>query len=116
MAQEKSMEPQIDLDGLLQNIAYWLEHSNSDVTWPFVKRGLNHIVGDLRQNLELRSDRPAIEAATRKLRNSLSVESGNECEGSPLAARPLLAEDLALLDCARRYWVILELLHADRWE
>jgi hypothetical protein len=39
MAQEKSMEPQIDLDGLLQNIAYWLEHSNSDVTWPFVKRG-----------------------------------------------------------------------------
>jgi hypothetical protein len=67
MVEDKSMESQLDLDVLLQNIASWLEHSNSDVTWPFVKRGLNHIIGDLRQNLELRSDRPAIEAVIAKI-------------------------------------------------
>ena len=67
MVQDKSMEPQLDLDVLLQDIAYWLEHSNSDVTWPFVKRGLNHIIGDLRQTLELRSDRRAIEEVIAKI-------------------------------------------------
>ena len=67
MVEDKSMESQLDLDVLLQNIAHWLEHSNSDVTWPFVKRGLNHIIGDLRQKLELRSDRPAIEAVIAKI-------------------------------------------------
>ena len=67
MVEDKSMESQLDLDVLLQNVAYWLEHSNSDVTWPFVKRGLNHIIGDLRQKLELRSDRPAIEAVIAKI-------------------------------------------------
>jgi hypothetical protein len=67
MVEDKSMESQLDLDVLLQNVAYWLEHSNSDVTWPFVKRGLNHIIGDLRQRLELRSDRPAIEAVIAKI-------------------------------------------------
>jgi hypothetical protein len=67
MAQEQSMESQLDLDALLQNIAYWLEHSNSGVTWPFVKHGLNHIIGDLRKTLELRSDRRAIEEVIAKI-------------------------------------------------
>jgi hypothetical protein len=67
MVEDNSMESQLDLDVLLQNIAYWLEHSNSDVTWPFVKRGLIQLIGDLRQKLELRSDQPAIEAVIAKI-------------------------------------------------
>jgi hypothetical protein len=67
MVEDNSMESQLDLDVLLQNVAYWLEHSNSDVTWPFVKRGLNQLIGDLRQKLELRSDQPAIEAVIAKI-------------------------------------------------
>lgn len=54
-------EPELSLDELLQNVAYWLEHSDSSVTWPFVKRGLNSLVDDLKLTLGSRSDRSMVE-------------------------------------------------------
>ena len=32
-----------------------------DVTWPFVKGGLNNIISDLKRTLQNRDDRPTIE-------------------------------------------------------
>jgi hypothetical protein len=54
-------EPQLSLDELLRSVAYWLDHSDSDVTWPFVKRGLSNLIDDLKLTLESRSDRSTIE-------------------------------------------------------
>ncbi len=59
------MEP--SLDELLQSVLYWLEHSNSAVTWPFVKRGLNSLIEDLREDLESRPDRRALERDIAKI-------------------------------------------------
>jgi hypothetical protein len=49
------------MDELLQNFAYWLDHSDSNVTWPFVKRGLSNLIDDLKLTLGSRSDRSIIE-------------------------------------------------------
>jgi hypothetical protein len=64
---QRSTEPEITLDELLRSVAYWLEHSNSDVTWPFVKRGLGNLIEDLKLTLESRSDRSAIEEDIAKI-------------------------------------------------
>jgi hypothetical protein len=58
---QELIEPELSLDELLRNVAYWLDHSDSNVTWPFVKRGLNSLVDDLRLTLDSRSDRVMIE-------------------------------------------------------
>lgn len=55
------------LDELLQSVVYWVEHSDSAVTWPFVKRGLNSVIEDLRKTLKSRPDRRAIEEDIAKI-------------------------------------------------
>lgn len=47
-ATQQSTEPDLELDELLSSLVYWLEHSNSDVTRPFVKGGLNSVLSDLK--------------------------------------------------------------------
>jgi hypothetical protein len=54
-------EPELSVDEVLQNLTYWLEHSDSNVTWPFVKRGLRSLIDDLKLTLGSRSDRPMVE-------------------------------------------------------
>jgi hypothetical protein len=38
-----------DIDDLLRALSFWLDESNSEVIWPFVKRGLENIIDDLRR-------------------------------------------------------------------
>ena len=64
---QQSTEPEVELDELFSALAYWLEHSNSDVTWPFVKGGLNNIISDLKRTLQNRDDRPTIEEDIAKI-------------------------------------------------
>jgi hypothetical protein len=66
-ATQQSTEPDIELDELLSSLVYWLEHSNSDVTWPFVKGGLNSLLSDLKGTLQSRSDRSTIEQDIAKI-------------------------------------------------
>jgi hypothetical protein len=67
MIPDLSVELGIELDELLQTLADRLEHSSSSVTWPFVKERLNHLIEDLKQKSENRSDRPAIEEDIAKI-------------------------------------------------
>lgn len=57
----------MELDELLSSLVYWLEHSNPDVTWPFVKAGLNNIISDLKRTLQSRNDRATIEEDIAKI-------------------------------------------------
>ena len=73
---QQSTEPELEVDELLSSLAYWLEHSNSDVTWPFVKGGLNSIISDLKRTLQNRDDRPTIEEDIAKIEEFIKRQEG----------------------------------------
>jgi hypothetical protein len=54
-------------DELLQLLADWLDASNSDITWPFVKRGLIHLIADLKLGSVEGIDRTKIEEDIAKI-------------------------------------------------
>jgi hypothetical protein len=72
-----SEEP-LELDALLRNLAYSLERSDADVTWLFVKRGLDHMIEDLKEKLldpSLSNKRQALEEDIAKVEEFIRVHN-----------------------------------------
>ena len=75
--QRMSEEP-LELDALLRNLAYSLERSDADVTWLFVKRGLDHMIEDLKEKLldpSLSNKRQALEEDIAKVEEFIRVHN-----------------------------------------